>query len=86
MNHTLIPCLAACALLALAACDRRVTYPPDESRADTTDVQPAGAAGDASRAADSSNPDERCTGLENEALRDCMAAMDAAREAADIRQ
>ena len=86
MNHKLIPCLAACALLALAACDRRMTYPPDESRAATTDVQPAGAAGDASRAADSNNPDERCTGLEGDALRDCTAGVEAAREATDIRQ
>lgn len=88
MNHALLaPCLAACALLALSACeDRRNTYPPDESRAATTDVQPAGAAGGASRPADSSNPDDRCANLQDQALRDCMERVDAARDATDMRQ
>lgn len=86
-QHLLAPCLAACALFALSACeDRRDTYPPDESRAPTTDVRPAGAAGDASRPADSANPDDHCANMQGQAQRDCMEQADAAREATDLRQ
>ncbi|MBJ6979383.1 MULTISPECIES: hypothetical protein [unclassified Luteimonas] len=77
---------AACLLLALGACDRRVTDAPDESRAADTEIQPAGTAGDASRPADSANPDARCAGLQEQALRDCMEGVDSAREASDLRQ
>jgi hypothetical protein len=86
MKPLLIPCLAAGMVLALSACDRRDTYPPDESRAASTQVQPAGDAGDASRPADSTNPDERCARLEGQAQRECRERVESAREATDIRQ
>lgn len=78
---------AACAIAALAGCeDRRDTYPPDESRAATTDIAPAGDAGDASRPADSANPDGRCDHLQGDEQRACMDRVDSARDASDIRQ
>lgn len=80
------PCLALCVLVALSACDRRVTEAPDESRAATTDVRPAGTAGDASRPADSANPDARCANRQGQDQRDCMDQLEAERDATDIRQ
>ena len=85
-RHLLAPCLAACAMLALSACeDRRVTYPPDESRAADTDVQPAGATGDVSRPAASANPEHRCDTMAGQARQDCIDAVEAERDSADIR-
>lgn len=85
------PPLSLLAALGLAfvvsACeDRRDTHPPDESRAASTDIAPAGDAGDASRPADAANPDGRCDHLQGEEQRTCMDRVDAARDASDVRQ
>ena len=77
---------ATCVTFALGACDRRDSHPPDESRTAHTEIEPAGTAGDASRPADSANPDERCAGMEGQQLRDCMQGVESAREGRDIRQ
>jgi len=77
---------AACLVSALAACDRRDSHPPDESRTTHTDIEPAGTAGDASLPADSGTPDDRCPGMADQQLRDCMQAEENAREGRDIRQ
>lgn len=76
---------AACLVLALGACDRRNTQPPDESRAADTEIQPAGATGEASRPADSTRSGDRCDQLEGEARRSCMAQVDSDRDATDMR-
>lgn len=88
MPHRLLPSLLAASglVLALAACDRRATHPPDESRAAHTDIAPAGTAGDAALPADSGTPDDRCAGLQDQQLRDCMQDVQGAREGRDIRQ
>lgn len=69
--RTLPACLALCALLAAAGCeDRRDTHPPDESRAADSVMQPADA-GQVTRPPDQGTADQRCEGLDGQALRDC---------------
>lgn len=77
---------ATCVMFALGACDRRDSHPPDESRTTHTEIEPAGTAGDASLPADSGTPDQRCAGMEDQQLRDCMQGVESAREGRDIRQ
>ena len=88
MKHpTCMSLLAAtCMVLALGACDRRASHPPDEARSAHTEIEPAGAAGDASMPADSGTPDNRCAGMEDQQLRDCLEGVESAREGRDIRQ
>lgn len=60
-------------LLALGACDRRDTDPPDESRTTTDQVTPPGVDGGLVDSSDAQPGDDRCAGLTGEALSECTS-------------
>lgn len=70
-------CAGLCSLVALAACDRRDAYPPDESRSTTDQVTPPGVEGGLVDAPDADRADDsRCAGMTGEALQECTTGAD----------
>lgn len=75
--RTPLACLALCATLALAACDRRDTNPPEESRTTTDQVSPPGVqAGHVTAPDPSRSGGDRCLGLTGDALQECTSQDD----------
>ena len=73
-----LACLVLCAVVVLAACDRRDTHPPEESRTTTDQVSPPGVqAGHVTAPAPNSAErdgragQDRCAGLTGDALQEC---------------
>ncbi len=68
-----LACLALCAVLALAACDRRDAYPPEESGTTTDQISPPGTEAGHVTAPDASRTGgDRCQGLAGDALQECI--------------
>ena len=68
-----LACLALCAVLALAACDRRDAYPPEESGTTTDQISPPGTeAGHVTAPEASRTGGDRCQGLAGDALQECI--------------
>ena len=71
-HRNALACLALCATVALSACDRRDTHPPEESRTTTDQVSPPGVqAGHVTAPDEARAGQDRCAGLSGEDLQAC---------------